>query len=687
MDSQGPFRAGDRFLKYEVRSLLGSGGYAFVYHAYDPHLERDVALKIIPGRGSTGRDLVRRAKREAQFQLQLEHENIVRLYDAGATDDLIAYLVMEKLEGRTLREVLNENGTLSPIEAVSVGLQVARALAAAHAERLIHRDVKPENTFITAGNLVKVLDFGIAKVLGAPGQTTDKDRLHGSLLYMSPEQLRGLPVSEKSDLFALGTMLYEALHEHPALSGGPSTFREVGWRQIAVLPRPLHEVASIPLEVSRFVERAILKDPRDRYASMQEFIERAKPLLERLASESPGAPARDLSRGPSGRDVGSQKPPSHVGPGCAVDSGNNRRPNHSVGPSHELGRGREIRLGSLLPPGSGDTTRDAAQAFSDHSDTERKDLGPFGVTRILGSFSDTLGAMPAVGGVVSGAGQNTRIFGSESRQELRDTRTQAPGGPAPPPLEAYRGLDAAPTLPLTVATRTLAPGSEGYGARLKKRAPVRVALSLALIGAFAVGAYRAFAGRSVEPSQSTVADLPVPIVHGARAALGLERALTPEPSSATLPGNDSGQSAEPGAESRLAEGAPSPPATKGTEERASQPVGLERKNLRDGSERSRAVGEAAPADPESKAETARKRSGGSRVVSAPSRGRQRSEAVLAKAPSAARSGTGASAGSSEHSAPSSDPAPASTGKPKPVWWGPLEAPSSRNLPSSGLGDP
>lgn len=330
MESQGPFRGGDRFLKYEIRSLIGSGGYAFVYHAYDPHLERDVALKIIPGRGEAGRDLVRRAKREAQFQLQLEHPNIVRLYDAGATDELMAYLVMEKLVGRTLRDALTHSGPLSPREGLTIGLQVARALAAAHARRLIHRDVKPENTFIVAENTVKVLDFGIAKVLGAPGQTTDKDRLHGSLLYMSPEQLRGLAVTEKSDLFALGTMLYESLHRHPTLGEGPSTFREVGWRQIAVMPRPLHEVApEVPLEVSRFVQRAIMKDPADRYASMLEFIDRAQKLLGRLAEDRTArgarAPARDLSQSSEARSLTAFGLLVDCWPGTAVDGSDTER--------------------------------------------------------------------------------------------------------------------------------------------------------------------------------------------------------------------------------------------------------------------------------------------------------------------------------------------------------------------------
>jgi eukaryotic-like serine/threonine-protein kinase len=296
-----PFQPGDRFLKYEIGRLLGKGGHAFVYEATHLFLRRVDAIKIIPGPSESGRDIARRAEAEAQVLARLEHDNIVKVFDAGGTEAGLVYIVMERLVGRTLRDVLGELGRLTPAEAMFIAEQIARAVEAAHEAGIIHRDLKPENVFITPKNTVKVLDFGIAKVLEQGAPTTQKDLLHGTVLYMSPEQLQALRVTPRSDIFSLGTMLFECLHRHPALLGETPTLQELGWIQISRVPPVLSDVdPSIPRFVSRFVQRAISKNPEQRYASMTEVAQAAREASERLSRETVAATGvapliRDLS--------------------------------------------------------------------------------------------------------------------------------------------------------------------------------------------------------------------------------------------------------------------------------------------------------------------------------------------------------------------------------------------------------
>lgn len=294
-DRKGPFQPGDRFLdKYEIRELIGKGGQAFVYDAYSAFMDRSVAIKIIPS-------MSHRAQTEARVLGSLEHKNIVRILDAGGLNDDLVYLIMEKLAGRTLRAALRDYGKLSPAEVLELAAQVADGVAEAHAKGVVHRDLKPENIFLQADNQVKVLDFGIAKVVGLGDTTTQKELFPGTLLYMSPEQLKGLGVSPRSDIYSLGTVLYEAMHDHPALIGRESpTTAELGWIQLQYIPPSLSELdPGIPGYVAGFVQRAILKNPAKRYQSMTEMAKAARQALERLREETQRSHAvlvrRDLS--------------------------------------------------------------------------------------------------------------------------------------------------------------------------------------------------------------------------------------------------------------------------------------------------------------------------------------------------------------------------------------------------------
>lgn len=335
---QGPFAPGEQFQKFQIRRLLGRGGHAYVYHGYDQFLDRHIALKVIPDPIERGRDLQRRAQLEARVLCKLQHPNLVHVYDAGTIDGELVYLVMELLEGRTLRDVFREHRVLTVPEVLRLGAQIADGVQAAHEMNAIHRDLKPENVFVQQGNAIKVLDFGIAKLLGASSQTTQKDLLHGTMLYMSPEHLQGLGVTPRSDIYALGTILYEALAGGPPCLLGVTdpTIRELAWIQISRVPTPLDQLVSgVPHYVARGIQRMLAKAPADRYASMAEVAELFRSYLLRLEAENPGVnlASRDLWRpAPSaGGDLDTlaqTRPPFTIPPGEASPAAEAREATH-----------------------------------------------------------------------------------------------------------------------------------------------------------------------------------------------------------------------------------------------------------------------------------------------------------------------------------------------------------------------
>jgi serine/threonine protein kinase len=212
--------AGTRLGPYEVISPLGAGGMGEVYRARDIRLDREVAVKVLPAEVASDPDALARFEREAKAVAALSHPNILAIHDFG-THEAVAYAVMELLEGETLRARL-DGGPVSPKQAVDYALQVANGLSAAHERGVVHRDVKPENLFVTKDGRVKILDFGLAKrlVAVAPGEETsaptvsghtEPGTVMGTVGYMSPEQVRGLFVDHRSDIFSFGAILYELL--------------------------------------------------------------------------------------------------------------------------------------------------------------------------------------------------------------------------------------------------------------------------------------------------------------------------------------------------------------------------------------------------------------------------------------------------------------------------------------------
>ena len=263
---------------YRVLEQIGTGGMGEVYRARDERLGRDVALKVIRPSTAKDADRLRRFEQEARAAAALNHPNIVAIYDIGMHDGM-PFIVSELLEGKTLRERLAD-GPLSVSEASDFGVQIAEGLTAAHDKHIVHRDLKPENLFITKQNLVKILDFGIAKLVhpealktstveGLTTQTRTGSVL-GTVAYMSPEQLRGKPVDGRSDIFSLGAILYEMLTAHSAFRGETdvdtitAVLRETP-------PEVTRERASVPPAFEQIVNHCLEKEPEQRFQSVRDL--------------------------------------------------------------------------------------------------------------------------------------------------------------------------------------------------------------------------------------------------------------------------------------------------------------------------------------------------------------------------------------------------------------------------------
>ena len=267
---------------YQVIRLVGTGGMGQVYLAQDLHLRRKVALKVLPPAFIHDTAAFRRFKQEAQAVSALNHPNILTIYNSGEANGL-QFIVTEFVEGQTLRQMMNEH-RLKEETAVEIGIQVASALTAAHSQGIIHRDIKPENIIMRADSLVKVLDFGIAKLVQPPEYTdsaanarirtsfpTRPGFILGTPQYMSPEQARGLPVDARTDIFSLGAILYEIIAERPPFEG--ETRNDVIAEILKSDPVPLVVLApETPEPLEKIVVKALQKDREHRYGNAEELM-------------------------------------------------------------------------------------------------------------------------------------------------------------------------------------------------------------------------------------------------------------------------------------------------------------------------------------------------------------------------------------------------------------------------------
>jgi len=298
---------GDRIGSYEVIDRLGAGGMGEVYRARDTRLGRMVALKVL--RSGAGAELLHRLDREARAASALNHPNIVQIYDVGEAAGHAGahYVVMEHVEGETLRRRL-ARGPLPIAELLDLAAQLADGLAKAHRAGIVHRDLKPENLMVTPDGLLKILDFGLAKVLVAPlrdleaGETlsrhgTQAGMLMGTLEYMSPEQASGRTVDQRTDQFSLGLILYEMV------TGRPAFRRDTPAQVLAAVierdPEPLGRLRpDVPAVLEALISRCLQKDPERRFPETAELASGLAALAGRSRSGSLAGAARASSAAP-----------------------------------------------------------------------------------------------------------------------------------------------------------------------------------------------------------------------------------------------------------------------------------------------------------------------------------------------------------------------------------------------------
>lgn len=255
--------------RYRIIDLIGTGGMAHVYRAVNLGTRRIVAIKVLKDEYRNDAEFLRRFEREARAVLHLSHENIVRAFDVGETDGL-PYIVLEYVDGRTLKDIIDENGPMPSRIAVALVVQVLDALDAAHAAGIIHRDVKPQNVIVMQSGKVKLMDFGIAREVDANTVTFAGSTVLGSVHYLSPEQAKGLPVTEGSDLYSAGIMLYEMLTGHVPFDGDTSV--AIALKHISEVPVPPIELTGkVSPALNDVILRALNKDVNRRYAAANEM--------------------------------------------------------------------------------------------------------------------------------------------------------------------------------------------------------------------------------------------------------------------------------------------------------------------------------------------------------------------------------------------------------------------------------
>ena len=312
--------------RYQVEARIGAGGMAEVYRGFDSVLNRTVAIKVLLPQFARDTSFVARFRREAQAAARLNQPNIVGVYDTGA-DDGTQYIVMEFIEGRTLAEFMDTGRRPTPVQAAEIAQKIAAAIAAAHAQGVIHRDIKPGNVMVTRDGTVKVMDFGIARVLG-PETAPQTSAVLGTASYLSPEQAQGGPVDARTDIYSLGAVLYELLTGRPPFTGDSPV--AVAYKQVNETPAvPSSLNPDVPPRLDAVVMKALSKNPSNRYQTAEEF-------------------SADLARVVAGQEVDATPLMPPGGDATQVIS----RPSSQTAvlppPEEPKGSGRKVWLGILI---------------------------------------------------------------------------------------------------------------------------------------------------------------------------------------------------------------------------------------------------------------------------------------------------------------------------------------------------
>ena len=273
------FTKGDRINdRYEIIKLIGEGGMANVYLAYDTILERDVAVKVLRGDLADDEKFVRRFQREALSASSLNHPNIVEMYDVGE-DNGNFYIVMEYIKGKTLKQLIKKRGHLTLSEAIDIMMQLTSGLSQAHDSYIIHRDIKPQNIMILEDGLVKITDFGIAMAINA-ADLTQTNSVMGSVHYLPPEQAAGKGSTIKSDIYSLGILFYEMLSGTMPFRG--ETAVEIALKHIKEEMPSIRKVNSkVPQSVENIIFKCTAKNPKNRYNNVKELSEDLETALSK----------------------------------------------------------------------------------------------------------------------------------------------------------------------------------------------------------------------------------------------------------------------------------------------------------------------------------------------------------------------------------------------------------------------
>lgn len=263
--------------RYQIIRTLGEGGMANVYLAYDTILNRDVAVKVLRGDLANDEKFVRRFQREALSASSLSHPNIVEMYDVGE-DDGQYYIVMEYVDGKTLKQLLKKRGHLTVTEVVDIMLQLTDGIAHAHDSYIIHRDIKPQNVMILENGLVKITDFGIAMALNST-QLTQTNSVMGSVHYIPPEQANGKGVTIRSDIYSMGILMYELLTGSIPYKGENAV--EIALKHLKEpLPSIKNYLPDLPQSVENVIIKATAKNPQNRYADARAMYDDLKSCLD-----------------------------------------------------------------------------------------------------------------------------------------------------------------------------------------------------------------------------------------------------------------------------------------------------------------------------------------------------------------------------------------------------------------------
>jgi len=323
--------------RYQLLERLGQGGMGVVYRALDTLLERTVAVKVISAPIDQNADLRERFFREARSAGQLSHRNIITIHDLGEHEGQ-PYLAMEFLEGQDLLARMASSQRLSLRRKLDIAIEICEGLDYAHVHGVVHRDIKPANIFVTDGGVVKILDFGLARLVTS--ELTRSNMMMGTLNYMAPEQIRGERVDHRADIFSTGVVLYELLSGKRAFEG--DSFASTLYKILQEAPRPLHEMdATLPSEMIQIVDRALAKPRDERYqhtCDMLRDLAQYRQQLSALDSPAGGRTAPPELRAPS--DV-----PTYLTPAAPTPAVNDRTPAPVAAPASTTGaRVRPIGL-------------------------------------------------------------------------------------------------------------------------------------------------------------------------------------------------------------------------------------------------------------------------------------------------------------------------------------------------------